>query len=74
MVRYSEFEEWPDGDFQRVYAPDSEDAKKHTSGWAMRNTNNHNVSVMLHSPSPCKHLYDDDIAQGLVFPCNTGMF
>ncbi|XP_037091355.1 uncharacterized protein LOC119111654 [Pollicipes pollicipes] len=49
VVRYSEFEEWPDGDFQRVYAPDSEDAKKHTSGWAMRNTNNHNVSILKKS-------------------------
>ncbi|XP_043228592.1 extensin-like [Amphibalanus amphitrite] len=49
VVRYSTFEEWPDGDFQRVYAPDSEDAKKHTSGWAMRNTNNHNVSILKKS-------------------------
>ena len=24
-----------------------EEAKRHSSGWAMRNTNNHNVSIVM---------------------------
>ena len=32
-----------------VYSPNSEEAKKHTSGWAMRNTNNHNVNILKKS-------------------------
>ena len=32
-----------------IYSPECEEAKKHTSGWAMRNTNNHNVSILKKS-------------------------
>lgn len=28
---------------------DNEDAKRHSSGWAMRNTNNHNVHILKKS-------------------------
>ncbi len=43
------FEDWPDGHCRFVYSPSSEEAKKHTSGWAMRNTNNHNVNILKKS-------------------------
>lgn len=34
---------------RRVYGPDCEEARRHASGWAMRNTNNHNVSILKKS-------------------------
>lgn len=43
------FSDWPDGHCRRVYAATNEDVKKHTSGWAMRNTNNHNVNILKKS-------------------------
>lgn len=43
------FSDWPDGHCRRVYAANNEDVKKHTSGWAMRNTNNHNVNILKKS-------------------------
>ena len=43
------FEEWPDGHCRFIYAPSTEEAKKHSSGWAMRNTNNHNVHILKKS-------------------------
>ncbi|XP_059088854.1 transcription factor glial cells missing-like [Tigriopus californicus] len=46
---YDGFEDWPDGHCRFVYSLCCEDAKKHTSGWAMRNTNNHNVNILKKS-------------------------
>ena len=41
---------WPDGDCRRVYdAASSADAARHWTGWAMRNTNNHNQTVLKKS-------------------------
>ena len=46
---FDAFEEWPDGHCRFIYAASTEEAKKHTSGWAMRNTNNHNVHILKKS-------------------------
>jgi len=47
---YDEFWAWPDGDCRRVYdAARSADAARHWTGWAMRNTNNHNQIVLKKS-------------------------
>lgn len=43
------FQEWADGHCRFIYGPGSEEAKKHASGWAMRNTNNHNVNILKKS-------------------------
>lgn len=45
----NEFTDWPDGHCRRVYDANNEDVKKHASGWAMRNTNNHNVNILKKS-------------------------
>lgn len=44
-----EYQEWADGHCRFVYSANSEEAKKHSSGWAMRNTNNHNVNILKKS-------------------------
>ncbi|KAH0534299.1 hypothetical protein KQX54_002783 [Cotesia glomerata] len=49
VVNYDLFSEWADGHVRQVYDPDCEEARKHLSGWAMRNTNNHNVSILKKS-------------------------
>lgn len=46
---YDEFFEWSDGHVRFVYRHTSEEARKHISGWAMRNTNNHNVNILKKS-------------------------
>ncbi|KAG5872232.1 hypothetical protein JTB14_002993 [Gonioctena quinquepunctata] len=46
---YDPFSEWADGHCRLVYRADSEEAKRHSSGWAMRNTNNHNVHILKKS-------------------------
>ncbi|KAL5281531.1 gcm family protein [Megaselia abdita] len=46
---YDEFSEWVNGHCRLVYSATSDDARKHTSGWAMRNTNNHNVNILKKS-------------------------
>lgn len=46
---FDEFSEWTDGHTRMVFATTNEDARKHTSGWAMRNTNNHNVNILKKS-------------------------
>lgn len=48
-VDYHEFDEWADGHIKRVYRKTCEDSLKHLSGWAMRNTNNHNVNILKKS-------------------------
>ncbi|XP_054711349.1 uncharacterized protein LOC129220939 [Uloborus diversus] len=46
---YDHFQEWSDGHCRFVYRPDCEEARRHGSGWAMRNTNNHNVHILKKS-------------------------
>lgn len=49
MGEYEQFMDWPDGHCKYVYHDDSEEARRHNSGWAMRNTNNHNVNILKKS-------------------------
>ncbi|CAH1390769.1 unnamed protein product [Nezara viridula] len=49
VSEYNRWEEWADGHCRLVYPPHSEEAKRHASGWAMRNTNNHNVHILKKS-------------------------
>ncbi|XP_044752022.1 transcription factor glial cells missing-like [Coccinella septempunctata] len=49
ISKYDHFSEWADGHCRLVYRVDNEDAKRHSSGWAMRNTNNHNVHILKKS-------------------------
>ena len=44
-----EFSMWPDGPARLVYARRTERARRHASGWAMRNTNNHNPAILKKS-------------------------
>lgn len=46
---YNDFFEWSDGHVRMVYRSTCEEARKHVSGWAMRNTNNHNVNILKKS-------------------------
>lgn len=46
---FDAFGEWCDGHVRRVYPPACEEARRHASGWAMRNTNNHNVHILKKS-------------------------
>nr|CAH7730196.1 unnamed protein product [Callosobruchus chinensis] len=46
---FDAFSEWADGHCRLVYRADNEEAKRHSSGWAMRNTNNHNVHILKKS-------------------------
>ncbi|XP_037950628.1 transcription factor glial cells missing-like [Teleopsis dalmanni] len=46
---FEDFNEWADGNCYFIYSAAQEDAKKHSSGWAMRNTNNHNISILKKS-------------------------
>ncbi|KAK3930768.1 Transcription factor glial cells missing [Frankliniella fusca] len=46
---YDEWLEWADGHCRLVLPASSEEAKRHASGWAMRNTNNHNVHILKKS-------------------------
>ncbi|XP_050092436.1 ras guanine nucleotide exchange factor R-like [Anopheles aquasalis] len=46
---YDKFNEWADGHVRFIYHPTEDHARKHISGWAMRNTNNHNVSILKKS-------------------------
>ncbi|XP_033236479.1 transcription factor glial cells missing 2 isoform X2 [Drosophila pseudoobscura] len=48
-LEFDEFSEWSDGHVRHIYALYNEEAKKHISGWAMRNTNNHNVNILKKS-------------------------
>lgn len=48
-VDLNPFNEWPDGHCRLVYTSADEEVKKHSSGWAMRNTNNHNVNILKKS-------------------------
>ncbi|XP_054983943.1 chorion-specific transcription factor GCMb [Sorex araneus] len=46
---FDRFCEWPDGHVRLVYPGDERRAQRHLSGWAMRNTNNHNGRVLKKS-------------------------
>ena len=41
--------EWADGHCRYIFPANCEEAKRHSSGWAMRNTNNHNVNILKKS-------------------------
>ncbi|KAF5400070.1 hypothetical protein PHET_05989 [Paragonimus heterotremus] len=46
---FDAYELWPTGHCRRVYMQSCERARRHQSGWAMRNTNNHNPQVLKKS-------------------------
>ncbi|XP_058056449.1 transcription factor glial cells missing-like [Anopheles bellator] len=46
---FDDYGEWSDGHCRFIYRASSEEAKRHASGWAMRNTNNHNVNILKKS-------------------------
>uniref|UniRef100_A0A1B0D7W2 Uncharacterized protein n=2 Tax=Phlebotomus papatasi TaxID=29031 RepID=A0A1B0D7W2_PHLPP len=48
-TEFDEFCEWADGHCRLVYPVIIDDARRHSSGWAMRNTNNHNVNILKKS-------------------------
>lgn len=43
------FQEWTDGYVRFIYSADDKNAQRHLSGWAMRNTNNHNCQILKKS-------------------------
>ncbi|GAB1600086.1 hypothetical protein Ahia01_000286100 [Argonauta hians] len=49
VSQFDTFEEWPNGHSRFVYGTELEEARRHASGWAMRNTNNHNVHILKKS-------------------------
>ncbi|OXB63383.1 hypothetical protein ASZ78_004824 [Callipepla squamata] len=42
-------QEWPDGYVRLIYSSEERNAQRHLSGWAMRNTNNHNCQILKKS-------------------------
>ncbi|XP_003417905.1 chorion-specific transcription factor GCMb [Loxodonta africana] len=48
-TRFDHFCEWPDGYVRFIYRGDEKKAQRHLSGWAMRNTNNHNGHILKKS-------------------------
>lgn len=49
VTRWDNFDEWADGHCRCVYRTNDEQARRHASGWAMRNTNNHNIHILKKS-------------------------
>ncbi|XP_061416140.1 chorion-specific transcription factor GCMb-like isoform X1 [Lethenteron reissneri] len=43
------FQEWNDGYARFVFSAEDKNAQRHLSGWAMRNTNNHNCAILKKS-------------------------
>ncbi|MEE6476625.1 hypothetical protein FKM82_011146 [Ascaphus truei] len=43
------FQEWPDSHVKHIYSSADRNAQRHLSGWAMRNTNNHNSRILKKS-------------------------
>ncbi|KAM8953784.1 chorion-specific transcription factor GCMa [Pelodytes ibericus] len=43
------FQEWPDSYVKHIYSSANRNAQRHLSGWAMRNTNNHNSRILKKS-------------------------
>ncbi|XP_062952165.1 chorion-specific transcription factor GCMb-like [Cynocephalus volans] len=48
-AHFDPFCEWPDGYVRFIYSRDEEKARRHLSGWAMRNTNNHHGHILKKS-------------------------
>nr|XP_035150991.2 chorion-specific transcription factor GCMb [Callithrix jacchus] len=49
LALFDQFREWPDGYVRFIYSSDEKKAQRHLSGWAMRNTNNHNGLILKKS-------------------------
>ncbi|KAM4834962.1 chorion-specific transcription factor GCMb [Thomomys bottae] len=48
-THFDYFREWPNGYVRFIYSSDEKKAQRHLSGWAMRNTNNHNSHILKKS-------------------------
>uniref|UniRef100_A0A8D2CRS8 Glial cells missing transcription factor 2 n=1 Tax=Sciurus vulgaris TaxID=55149 RepID=A0A8D2CRS8_SCIVU len=48
-AHFDHFREWPDGYVRFIYSREEKKAQRHLSGWAMRNTNNHNGHILKKS-------------------------
>ncbi|NXT79091.1 GCM2 factor, partial [Zapornia atra] len=46
---FDSFQEWPNGYVRLIYSSEEKNAQRHLSGWAMRNTNNHNCQILKKS-------------------------
>ncbi|XP_037549783.1 chorion-specific transcription factor GCMb [Nematolebias whitei] len=46
---FDSFQEWTDGYVRYIYSGEDKNAQRHLSGWAMRNTNNHNCQILKKS-------------------------
>ncbi|XP_033848324.3 chorion-specific transcription factor GCMb [Acipenser ruthenus] len=49
IKQYDAFQEWTDGYVRYIYSAEDKNAQRHLSGWAMRNTNNHNCQILKKS-------------------------
>ncbi|GAB6025705.1 hypothetical protein CHUAL_011688 [Chamberlinius hualienensis] len=49
IVQFDHYQEWVDGHVRMIFPGHHEEARRHASGWAMRNTNNHNVHILKKS-------------------------
>ncbi|XP_077592478.1 chorion-specific transcription factor GCMb isoform X2 [Stigmatopora nigra] len=47
--QFDAFQEWTDGYVRYIYGAEDKNAQRHLSGWAMRNTNNHNCQILKKS-------------------------
>ncbi|XP_067108002.1 chorion-specific transcription factor GCMb [Osmerus mordax] len=47
--QFDAFQEWTDGYVRYIYNGEDKNAQRHLSGWAMRNTNNHNCQILKKS-------------------------
>ncbi|KAM4705788.1 chorion-specific transcription factor GCMb [Rhinophrynus dorsalis] len=49
LKQFDSFQEWTDGYVRFIYSGEDKNAQRHLSGWAMRNTNNHNCQILKKS-------------------------
>ncbi|XP_018596614.2 chorion-specific transcription factor GCMb [Scleropages formosus] len=49
VKQFDAFQEWTDGYVRYIYGAEDKNAQRHLSGWAMRNTNNHNCHILKKS-------------------------
>ncbi|XP_073487153.1 chorion-specific transcription factor GCMb [Aquarana catesbeiana] len=49
LKQFDSFQEWTDGYVRYIYLGEDKNAQRHLSGWAMRNTNNHNCQILKKS-------------------------
>ncbi|XP_007892242.1 chorion-specific transcription factor GCMa [Callorhinchus milii] len=49
VIQLDRFQEWTDSYEKYIYNADDKNAQRHQSGWAMRNTNNHNCHILKKS-------------------------